>query len=297
MSSNASLARRLRPAALALILAAAAVPAGAQPAASAAEARTARYLEAVRDRPPLLVAFLRELPKGGDLHSHLSGAVYAESYLRWAAEDSLCIAVVELVVAWPPCTSDPDTIPAAAAIANGTLYGALIDAWSMRNWNAARKNGHDQFFDTFGKFGATDRRTGDMLAEAASRAAHGRVSYLELMLTADGRGAVNLGTSVGWDPDFARLRDKLLAAGLRDTVAKARSTLDRVEARRDTVLGCGAAAADPGCGVTVRWLYQVARANPPEQVFAQIMLGFMLAQSEPRVVGFNLVQPEDALVP
>ena len=25
------------------------------------------------------------MPKGGDLHSHLSGAVYAESYIQWAA--------------------------------------------------------------------------------------------------------------------------------------------------------------------------------------------------------------------
>jgi hypothetical protein len=43
----------------------------------------------------------------------------------------------------------------------------------------------------------------------------------------------------------------------------------------------------------VRWLYQVSRANPPEQVFAQILLGFLLTRADPRVVGFNLVQPED----
>ena len=42
----------------------------------------------IRDDPLALLAFLREMPKGGDLHNHLSGAIYAESYLRWAAEDS-----------------------------------------------------------------------------------------------------------------------------------------------------------------------------------------------------------------
>jgi adenosine deaminase len=88
------------------------------------------------------------------------------------------------------------------------------------------------------------------------------------------------------------MREALLP-GLQAILASYDEHIDSVEARRDTVLRCNTPAADPGCGVTVRWLYQVARANPPEQVFAQIMLGFMLAQREPRVVGFNLVQPED----
>ena len=58
-------------------------------AADTPEAVTARRFASIRNNPPLLLAFLREMPKGGDLHNHLSGAVYAESYLRWAAEDKL----------------------------------------------------------------------------------------------------------------------------------------------------------------------------------------------------------------
>jgi hypothetical protein len=46
----------------------------------------------------------------------------------------------------------------------------------------------------------------------------------------------------------------------------------------------------------VRYVSQVARATPPEEVFAQILAGLDLATSEPRVVGINLVQPEDAPV-
>jgi adenosine deaminase len=62
------------------------------------------------------------------------------------------------------------------------------------------------------------------------------------------------------------------------------------------VLRCGAAGQDAGCQVEVRWLYQVGRGRPPAQVFAQILTGFELAQADPRVVGFNLVMPEDGLV-
>ena len=62
------------------------------------EASTARRLSALRRDPLRLRAFLREMPKGGDLHNHLSGAIYAESYLRWAAEDQLCVATATMTI-------------------------------------------------------------------------------------------------------------------------------------------------------------------------------------------------------
>ena len=56
------------------------------------EARAARALERARQQGPLaLYAFFHEMPKGADLHTHLAGAVYAESFIRQAAEDNLCI--------------------------------------------------------------------------------------------------------------------------------------------------------------------------------------------------------------
>jgi hypothetical protein len=64
-----------------------------------------------------------------------------------------------------------------------------------------------------------------------------------------------------------------------------------------TRLKCGLPDADPGCDVTVRYLYQVLRGLAPVQVFAQMLTGFELAQSDPRFVGLNLVMPEDWFVP
>src|ERR1700678_3403194 len=56
-----------------------------------AEEKTAKYLESVRHQPGLLLAFLQEMPKGGDLHVHLYGAIYAESMIDWASENALCV--------------------------------------------------------------------------------------------------------------------------------------------------------------------------------------------------------------
>ena len=64
------------------------------PAASAqapSEQNTARYFETIRKSPAQLWAFLLKMPKGGDLHNHLSGSIYAESYIQWAAENGLCV--------------------------------------------------------------------------------------------------------------------------------------------------------------------------------------------------------------
>ena len=31
------------------------------------------------------------MPKGGDIHTHLGGAVYAETYLEWALDTKHCV--------------------------------------------------------------------------------------------------------------------------------------------------------------------------------------------------------------
>ena len=46
----------------------------------------------------------------------------------------------------------------------------------------------------------------------------------------------------------------------------------------------------------LRYLYQVLRGFPPEQVFAQTLLGFEVASADSRVVGINLVMPEDGYI-
>src|SRR5262252_8664675 len=161
-------------------------------AGDAAEAATARRLAAIRNQPLALEAFLRDMPKGGNLHNHLSGSIYAESYLRWAADDQLCLAVATFTIVAPPC--DGTSKPAVSAVMqNSALYNEAIDAMSMRNWPTGL-NGHLHFFQAFAKFGVTSAaHVGDMLAEVTARAAAEHVSYLELMLTPDGGVASRLG--------------------------------------------------------------------------------------------------------
>jgi len=58
------------------------------------------------------------MPKGGDLHSHLSGAVYAESYIAWAAEDGVCVNRTTFFLVAPPCDAAAGVPPVADTLSD-----------------------------------------------------------------------------------------------------------------------------------------------------------------------------------
>lgn len=283
---------------------------------SSHEQRTAHYLGAIRDQPPLVLAFLREMPKGADLHNHLGGTVYAEDLIDYSAQDNLCLDRSTMTAIKGPCDAACAPQAAIPAISCGyrdqVLYNSIIDAWSMRNWERGRESGHDHFFATFLKFDMPfQNHIGDEIAGEMQRAAADHLQYVELMHTIGGMQSAQLGAKLGWSNDFTVMREKLLSGGLKDAVSAAREELNRDESTANTDLGCKnesstdartrssspEPAATSACGVKIRFLYQVLRGLPPEQVFAQILTGFELASADPRVVGLNLVMPEDWYVP
>src|ERR1019366_9479628 len=159
-------------------------------------------------------------------------------------------------------------------------------AWSMRNWRPGDESGHDHFFATFDKFGlASHNHVAEAVATVINRAPREHVQYIEFMHTADGRAAAQLGVRLGWHADFAKMRENLLAGGLKEIAAATSKTVMDDDARARTELQCGSPAPEPGCSVTVRYLYQVLRGLPQSAVFAQIVLGFELASSDPHFVG------------
>lgn len=265
---------------------------------SNSELRMARYFESIRKSPPQMLAFLRKMPKGADLHSHLSGAIYAESYIQWAADKGLCVHKDTAVLSQPPCDPASGQLPVSAALSNQSLYRKLIDSWSMRYWQYTGNNGHDQFFDSFGKFGAaTSGQTGKMLAEVASRAAKGRVLYLELMLTPDGPASSLIGQKVGWDGDFNGTLNRLKGSGIAGAAAAGLKAIQDADEEKNKLLKCGTTQADAGCAVTIRYIAQVSRGAALGPVFAQMVTAFALANDpNSKVVALNLVQPEDSLL-
>ncbi len=301
-------------------LSAAAPEAGAAaapvPGASAADSRASRaYQAAVREGPLAVQAFLADFPKGADLHFHLGAGVYAETIIRVAAEDKVCIDPAKAEFARnqqgktlkEPCA--PPLVPASEL--NGSsltptqqdLYDRVVDAFSMRNFvPTPGYSGHDQFFSTFDRFGGLDKsHTGQWIDEITRRADAENNQYLELMESPTFGHAARIAHEMGFNPDFARMRQALLDHGLRDEIATDRAEIKAAIDSRNQIQHCGTPQAVSACRVQVRFIYQVLRAFSREQVFAQTLLGFetveqAIEQGSDDWVGINFVQPEDCMV-
>lgn len=281
------------------------------------ETLTAAQFETLRPDHPRLRAFLHRMPKGGDLHTHLSGAVYAERYIAWAVRDGQCLRLGDWTILSPPpgaspaqpCGTDPAVVPIADAVKGErgqTTYDLLINAFSTR-WfvpTLAVPSGHDQFFATFGKVNAAtggsdwDRTatamavmTFDQLKQYQAETAQ----YAEFMVTLlEGDDRRRLAKAITTETEPKDMLAALERNGLSEAVAKSAERMKQLVAQVDTLRACGTEAAKPGCNVTFRYIAQVNRNATPAEVFTQTAHAAALVRAVPNIVaGLNYVGPED----
>ena len=271
----------------------------------ALKARTAGDVLAWSAENGRLRPIMETFPKGGDIHNHLSGAIYAETWLDWAAEDGLCadmsVPAIRMKKADTCEASGDGWITAMAARANKDDRREIINSLSNRSYVATLNwSGHDDFFVTFDRKAVSPKRFGDELAEVARRAGQQNILYLELMETTIlGElfplvGDVKLTGDL--DKDYKTLMGGAFGAEMPRLVASARKQIKAAYEKKDKILKCGTPQADAGCDVEIRLLHQVVREFEPALVYAQFILGWRMMEDEPMVVGANLVAPEDGYI-
>lgn len=263
------------------------------------EDRVLEHMESLRGDPAALGAFLRDLPKGGDLHSHTSGAITTEKLIQWGAEDGACVNTTTYVAS-NPCAAG--TVPLANTRDDRTFYNAVLGAWSMEGFPGPLLDAHQHFFDAFGKYGAVqlDSRNDDSYADILSRAGQHHQIYVELMqgfgASTGGRLADGLFTAGDtWNKEtLLAKRQQLIALPDFQTslTRQAESIAATLKGARE-LLKCGTAQADPGCDVEVRLISSANRTAERTNVFGQWVHAYELAQRVPELVGVNLVSPEE----
>jgi adenosine deaminase len=264
------------------------------------EARVHARLEALRGDPEALRAFLRSMPKGGDLHSHTWGAIAPETLLEWGAEDGVCVDP-EHWVASQPCA--PGSLPLAQVVREPASRAAVLGAWSLEGFSGSVLQTHQHFFDTFARYDAVQResRDDDGYAHILSSARQHQLLYVELMQGFGANSAGKLATGLfsatdPWDEATLRARREQLLAlpafqSAVDTQAR-KIARDLTGAR--ALLQCGTAQADPGCDVELRLIAAANRLKDRAQVFAQWVYAYELARRVPQIVGVNLVAAEES---
>jgi len=98
--------------------------------------------------------------------------------------------------------------------------------------------------------------------------------------------------------ELAKLRDEILATGLRDQIPNSIKEVDNTEAQLRTMEKCSEKPlpASSPCNIKIHYLYSVSRGAQPMQVFTSMVTGFELNMADPRLVGINILAPEDGRV-
>lgn len=263
--------------------------------AAAWEQAASDKLDTLASGPPAaLAAFLKAMPKGGDLHNHLSGAVYAETYLGWAKADGDCVNSTSYSVVYASqCSASTQPAPTT-----GAFYDSIVRAWSMQDFTAGAESGHDHFFATFGKFGAVaGAHRDDSLADVAKRAADENQLYVETMF--------NLGKNLGalsasiWSGTLTAQALPGLYASIKaaptfaSELAADVQVVTSAQTAYRAALGCEDLSPPPGCDVGVRFVAQVSRTGANDTIFGQLVAAFEMAMKTPGIVAVNLSSPED----
>jgi adenosine deaminase len=242
---------------------------------------------------------LRAMPKGGDLHSHTSGAITTEKLIQWGSEDGACVHPTTSVAS-NPCAAG--TVALTSATPGSALYQQVLGAWSMEGFTGPLLAAHQHFFDAFGKYGAIqiDSRNDDSYADVMSKAGRNKQVYIEL-LQGFGSGA-GAGIAAGifqptdiWDQPTLLMRRKQIIEhpNFAPAIAAQAASIAATFSGARALLGCETSSPDPGCNVAVRLQVAANRTGSRVAVFGQWVYALELAQAVPEMVGLNLVSPEE----
>ncbi len=251
------------------------------------------YFDSIRSDRDELYTFFNNMPKGGDIHIHLSGAIPPENLIDIAARHDLFVdsATGQLVdqATGQPYNYTPlgPLVPVASAYTNSTLFSYLVSKWSMAGFSYENETGHDWFFSTFDLIDPVTYYDGELIADIRDQAASENIRYLEVMTSQTNSDNVRqLVSQVPWDDNLSLLRENLLEAGLADVCKQKVQT----QANYDKVSQEHATAQ--GRNVTVRYIYEALRFYPLKEVFSDLLQAFEIANQSPLIEGVTLVGDE-----
>lgn len=246
--------------------------------------------------------FFTRMPKGGDLHHHYTGSIYAETYLDWVAKKGWQINSCTLRIVKAPESGECVSLTVPQLIANSALYRKLLTLWSDKDYD---NHFHDQpppdsnFFNTFGYFGTVSNEYMiDGLNILKQRAINENVSYIETMLT-----SIPVKSADYFTPEEAdRLVHALRSAQspgelgtLLDQISGSLSHNDKFISAVDSYIATLTALHQGIDNEVFKMRFQTyaSRVNDPLQVFVNLYAGFMASTKSALIVGVNIVGPEN----
>jgi adenosine deaminase len=261
-----------------------------------ANANVTQYFDTIKSDPNALYAFLKEMPKGGELHYHLAGGAYAETMLEVAGSTSYCLDTRDYSAS--TFSERCDGIDIDALPNHPQLYQETIRAWSMKDFTSLNQTGHDHFFNSFPKFLniVSDFRP-QLLAAVMQRAANQNEHYMEIMILPDNAASTRFGKTIKNIQTTTQKRSTLLKnQAFKDNIKHTIKETDRILNEAKKVLACDSNPGKSVCQLKVTFQYYILREQPIDQFFAQAINAFEAVSQSDQLVSINLVQPEDGVI-
>jgi hypothetical protein len=260
-----------------------------------------KYFEKIRNNPAALTAFFSQMPKGGDLHHHYSGSVYAETYFDIAVERDFFVNKNTLEISIQRPSGDEAWASFSSLKQEGLLPGykqRLLQLWSVKDFNFNSYPSYRQFFETFQHFGISSDISMDRgLLELKQRAKEEHVSYIETMfkiIDCD-KPVDDLFGLDGRLEKYQREKNVIATTYLLDslfTVIEKRNVTGCAIKFNDELYKLHTSQAIDDSDFTMRYQNFVLRFMNPVQLFTNLLIAFESANRSSLVVGVNIVAPE-----
>lgn len=257
-----------------------------------AQASIDKHFQSLQKNPHALYAFLKEMPKGGELHYHYDGAVYTETMLNLATKNKLCIHPISL--SSQSCQPKSHTFRIDDVVNQPSMIAKIVHSWSMQQFVPHHESAHDHFFSVFPKVATLYAALkGQLLAVILKKAAAQHEVYMEIIGfgLAEDDEYVKL---IQNEKDLAKKRAILLNSNefqhsVDEIIKESEAFLPSAHSR----LHCAKHPEQGACQIQVKFQCYVRRVKSLDSVFAQALAGFMAAERSQEIVGVNLLDVED----
>ena len=261
--------------------------------------------QTLRKNEAALRIFFSAMPKGGDLHHHYSGSIYAEKYIDIAKSANAWINAVTLEIKFDSSgilmnKEWKKFLTLEKELGEYNFQQILLKHFSSKDYS--RSDGitsYDDFFETFDRFGPSKNKItdGSGLLWLKQNAIQQKVSYIETMLETIPCGKLTA--------DFNHLNDSLLTYQASNDTTKLFNlfnTLKNSLLNKDNKFCLENYLKElekehtrlqiDDSLFTLRYQTYVLRILPPIQVLSQMIISFEAAKADTLLVGINMVAPE-----
>jgi adenosine deaminase len=256
--------------------------------------------------------FFSKMPKGGDIHHHYSGSIYAETYLDWADDNDKKINKNTLKGE----DSGDGNISVKNLRKNTVLYRKLLTLWSDKDY---KNHYHLQtppdahFFNTFGYFRSVAKTDEAELKKGLEvlkeRAIKENVSYIETMLESIKYPENETDIESKIKPFDKKLRETTSYNGIEVLLDELSSEIDHELSLFSSISSVYQNPIDEfiekieeaHIGIDddqfmMRYQTFASRNSSPSKVFLDLYSAFKAVEKSELLVGVNIVGPENGVV-